>query len=105
MTLRTPPKSLVIFLGLVMAVGAVVHHLFDGIGLAAFFLFISSIEGKPAWKWFFDPPGEPGQRPATERVTPAGAGSAPSRRRSSGACLPWAEASQLGSAAWKPSTN
>jgi hypothetical protein len=57
MTLRTPTKSLLIFLGLVIAVGALVHHVVDGVGLAAFFLFISSIEGKPAWKWFFDAPG------------------------------------------------
>jgi hypothetical protein len=57
MTLRRPPRSLLVFLGLVVAVGAAVHHLVDGLGLAGFFLFISSIEGKPAWKWFFDAPG------------------------------------------------
>ena len=57
MTIRTPSKSLLIFLAVVIAVGAVVRHPVDGIGLAAFFLFISSIEGKPAWKWVFDAPG------------------------------------------------
>ena len=94
MTLRTPSKSLLIFLGLVIAVGALVHHLVDGIGLAAFFLFIASIEGKPAWKWFFDAPGNQdsgrdGARHASWRRL------GPSRRKSSGACLPSAEASQL----------
>ena len=91
MTLRTPSKSLLIFLGLVIAVGALVHHLVDGIGLAAFFLFISSIEGKPAWKWFFDAPGNQDSGRDGARHA-AGAGSVPSRRKSSGACLPSAEA-------------
>ena len=57
MMLRRLPRSLLIFLGLVIAVGALVGHVWDGIGVAAFFLFISSIDGKPAWKFFFDPPG------------------------------------------------
>ena len=57
MTLRRVPLSLWLFLGFVVAVGAVLGHAWDGLGLAAFFLFVSSIEAKPAWKFFFDPPG------------------------------------------------
>jgi hypothetical protein len=98
MTLRTPSKSLLIFLALVIAVGALVHHLVDGIGLAAFFLFISSIEGKPAWKWFFDAPGNQdsgrdGARHASWRRLGAQSAHASPRLR------------QLVSSAWKPSTN
>jgi hypothetical protein len=59
-TLRRPPLSLWLFLGLVVLGGMLVHHLWDGIGLAAFLLFLTSIEAKPAWKWFFDPPGDKG---------------------------------------------
>jgi hypothetical protein len=55
---RRPPRSLWIFLGLVVAVGAALRHPIDGAGVAVFFLFISSIEGKPAWRFWFDPPGD-----------------------------------------------
>ena len=41
-----------------MAVGAVFGHLIDAAGVAAFFFFISSIEGKPAWRFHFDQPGD-----------------------------------------------
>ena len=57
MILRRQPWSLWTFLGFVVAVGAIVGHLWDGLGLAGFLLFISSIDGKPAWKWFYDAPG------------------------------------------------
>jgi hypothetical protein len=59
MTLRRPARSLWLFLAAVVAVATVVGHLWDGLGLAGFLLFVSSIEGKPAWKFFFDPPGGP----------------------------------------------
>jgi len=57
MTLRRPARSLLFFLAFVVALGAVSGHAWDGLGAAAFFLFVSSIEAKPAWKWFFDAPG------------------------------------------------
>lgn len=57
MILRRQPWSLWAFLGFVIAVGAIVGHLWDGLGLAGFLLFISSIDAKPAWKWFYDAPG------------------------------------------------
>jgi hypothetical protein len=47
-----------LFLGFVVAVGAVVGHLINGAGLAVFLFFVSSIEAKPAWKFWFDPPGD-----------------------------------------------
>jgi hypothetical protein len=59
-TLHRPPVSLLLFLGFVVLLGLLVHHAWDGIGVAAFLLFLSSIEAKPAWKWFFDPPGNRG---------------------------------------------
>jgi hypothetical protein len=52
-----PPRSFVVFLLLVIAIGAAVGHTVNAAGLAAFFFFIASIEGKPAWKFWFDKPG------------------------------------------------
>ncbi|MDQ2967753.1 MAG: hypothetical protein M3R37_05465 [Actinomycetota bacterium] len=57
MMLRRPARSLWLFLGLVVAVGALFGHAWDGAALAAFFLFISSIDAKPAFKAQFDAPG------------------------------------------------
>jgi hypothetical protein len=47
-----------LFLGLVVAVGVVLGHPIDGAGVAVFFLFISSIDAKPSWKFWYDPPGD-----------------------------------------------
>jgi hypothetical protein len=60
MTMRQPPLSLCLFLGCILALGVLVHHLWDAVGVAAFLLVLSTIEAKPAWKWFFDPPGDKG---------------------------------------------
>lgn len=57
MTLRRPARSLLLFLALVVALCAVFGQVWDGLGVAAFLLFVSSIEAKPAWKWFYDAPG------------------------------------------------
>jgi hypothetical protein len=57
MMLRKPARSLWLFLGLVVAVGAVFGHVLEGVAFAAFFLFIASIDNKPAFKALFDPPG------------------------------------------------
>jgi hypothetical protein len=59
-TLRKLPPSLWLFLVAIVLVGALAHHLWDGIGIAGFILFLVSIEAKPAWKWFFDAPGNRG---------------------------------------------
>lgn len=58
LTFHRPPRSLALFLGFVVAVGAVFGHVIDAAGIAAFFFFISSIEAKPAWKFHFDKPGD-----------------------------------------------
>ena len=57
MMLRKPARSLWVFLGLVVAVGALFGHVLEGAAFAVFFLFISSIDAKPAFKAQFDAPG------------------------------------------------
>jgi hypothetical protein len=59
-TFRRPTRSLLVFLGIVVAVGAAFGHAIDAAGVAAFFFFISSITAKPAWKFWFDGPGKEG---------------------------------------------
>jgi hypothetical protein len=54
---RRPPRSFVVFLLLVVAIGAAVGHAVNAAGLAAFFFFIASIEAKPAWKFWYGKPG------------------------------------------------
>jgi hypothetical protein len=55
--LRKPPRSFVIFLLLVIAIGAAVGHAVNAAGLAIFFFFVASIEPKPAWKFWYGKPG------------------------------------------------
>jgi len=57
MMLRRPTRNLWLFLSLVVAVGALFGHVLEGAAFAVFFLFISSIDHKPAFKALFDPPG------------------------------------------------
>jgi hypothetical protein len=54
---RRSPRSLLIFLGLLVAVGALFGHVVDAAGIAAFCLFVSWIDPKPAWRFWYDPPG------------------------------------------------
>jgi hypothetical protein len=56
--LRRPPPSFVIFLLLVVAVGALIGHAVNAAGLAAFFYFVASIDAKPSWKFWHDPPAK-----------------------------------------------
>jgi hypothetical protein len=58
LTFRRPRRSLLVFLGLVIGIGAAVGHVVDALGVAAFFYFIASITGKPAWRFWYDPPGD-----------------------------------------------
>ena len=53
-----PPLSFVCFLLVVVAVGFVAGYPFDALGLAAFCFFVASIDPKPAWKFWFDPPAK-----------------------------------------------
>ena len=55
---RRPARSLVIFLACLVGIGALFGHAINAAGIAVFFHFLSSIEGKPAWKFWFDPPGD-----------------------------------------------
>jgi hypothetical protein len=55
--LRKPPRSLVVFLLVVVGIGTAVGHVVNALGLAVFFFFIAAIEPKPAWKFWFGKPG------------------------------------------------
>jgi hypothetical protein len=55
---RRPPRSLLVFLGLVVGLGALLGHAMNGAGLALFLLFIASIDAKPSWRFHFDKPGD-----------------------------------------------
>jgi hypothetical protein len=55
---RKPPVSFVCFLLFVVGLGAVTGYFFDAVGLAAFFYFVASIEAKPAWKFWWNPPAK-----------------------------------------------
>jgi len=56
--LRRPSRSLLVFLVAVVGVGAAFGYALDAVGVAAFFYFVSSIEGKPSWKFWYDAPAK-----------------------------------------------
>jgi hypothetical protein len=56
LTFRRPEWSLLAVLAAIVVVGALIGHAVNAAGLAAFLLFISSIDPKPAWRFFWDPP-------------------------------------------------
>jgi hypothetical protein len=51
--------SFVCFLLVVIGLGAVTGYFLDAVGLASFFYFVVSIEAKPAWKFWWNPPAKP----------------------------------------------
>jgi hypothetical protein len=55
---RKPPISFVCFLLVIVALGGVTGYLIDAIGLAAFCFFVASIEAKPSWKFWWEPPAK-----------------------------------------------
>ena len=55
---RKPPVSFACFLLGVVAVGAATGYVFDAAGVAAFCFFVASIDAKPAWKFWYDPPAK-----------------------------------------------
>ena len=55
---RRPPRSLCLFLALIVAAGVLLGYALDAAGLALFVLFVSSIDPKPSWKFHFDKPGD-----------------------------------------------
>jgi hypothetical protein len=56
--LGRPARSLLVFLAVLVAVGAAFGHAIDMAGVAAFLLFVASISAKPAWKFWYDPPAK-----------------------------------------------
>lgn len=54
---RKPPRSLVCFLLVVVAVGVVFGYPIDAVGVALFFFFVAAIDPKPAWKFWYGKPG------------------------------------------------
>ena len=56
--LGRPARSLLIFCGVLVGIGALFGHAIDGAGVAAFLVFVSSISAKPAWKFWYDPPAK-----------------------------------------------
>jgi hypothetical protein len=56
--LRKPPLSFVCFLLVVVGLGAAAGYFLDALGLAAFCFFVASIEAKPSWKFWYDPPAK-----------------------------------------------
>jgi hypothetical protein len=55
---RKPPVSFVCFLIFVAGLGAAAGYWIDAVGVAAFFFFVASIEAKPSWKFWWDPPAK-----------------------------------------------
>jgi hypothetical protein len=55
---RKPPVSFVCFLLVIVGLGAATGYLVDAVGLAAFFFFVASIDAKPSWKFWWDPPAK-----------------------------------------------
>ena len=50
--------SFVYFLFAVVGIGAATGYLIDAVGFAAFCYFISCIDAKPAWKFWWDAPAK-----------------------------------------------
>jgi hypothetical protein len=55
---RRPPLSFVCFLLLVVGLGVVTGYFFDAVGVAAFCFFVASIDAKPSWRFWYDPPAK-----------------------------------------------
>jgi hypothetical protein len=55
---RKPPVSFACFLLAVVGLGAATGYFVDALGVAAFSFFVASIEAKPAWKFWWDPPAQ-----------------------------------------------
>jgi hypothetical protein len=55
---RKPPVSFVCFLLVVVGLGAATGYFVDAVGVAAFCFFVASIDAKPSWKFWFDPPAK-----------------------------------------------
>jgi len=67
--IRRPPRSLVAFLAVLIAVRALLGHAVNAARLAALLFFVSSIEPKPAWKFWYGAPGDQDTGRAAGRFT------------------------------------
>jgi hypothetical protein len=56
--LARPAGSLLVFLAVLVGIGAAFGHAIDMAGVAVFLLFVASISAKPAWKFWYDPPAK-----------------------------------------------
>jgi hypothetical protein len=56
LTFKRPEGSLVAFLAVIVLIGALIGHAVNALGISLFLLFIASIDPKPAWRFFWDPP-------------------------------------------------
>jgi hypothetical protein len=54
--------SLAIFLAAIVAVCAILGHLWTGVGVALFVLALVAIDAKPSWKRIWNPPERRGSR-------------------------------------------
>jgi hypothetical protein len=79
--LGRPSFSLVVFLVALIAVGAAFGYAVDSVGIAAFLLFVASIDGKPAWRFWFDPKRGMNGRKTMARATEFAPRAVPNKRR------------------------
>jgi len=75
---RKPPVSFVCFLLILIGLGAATGYAIDALGVAAFCFFVASIDAKPSWKFWYDPPAK---RESGAPAAPSVAGSASALRR------------------------
>ena len=55
---RKPPVSFGCFMLVIVGLGAATGYAIDAIGVAAFCFFVASIDAKPSWKFWYDPPAK-----------------------------------------------
>jgi hypothetical protein len=58
LTLARLRPSLAVFLALVIVLGALAFGIENAVAVAGFFLVLVCLDPKPAWRWFYDPPGD-----------------------------------------------
>jgi hypothetical protein len=58
LTPARPSRSLALFLLLLIGTGAILGRVLAAAGVALFVLLLTCLDAKPAWRWFYDPPGD-----------------------------------------------
>ena len=56
LTFKRPDGSFLAFLAAIVLIGTLIGHAVNALGISVFLLFIQSIDPKPAWRFFWDPP-------------------------------------------------